>query len=58
MLQLLETIQILNGDEFPIEVLALELVVRAEAKDPLLLELAHQELLHLTMGQLAIIVQS
>lgn len=58
MLDILDTVEIFNGDKFLSKVLTLELVVGAVAKDALLLELTHKYILHLAMSQLAIVVQA
>ena len=58
ILDLPESIHVLHSDELLIEVLAYELIIRTKAKDPLLLELSHEEFLHLVMCQLAIVVHA
>ena len=58
LLQILQAVEVLHGDQLPVEVLALEVFERAKAEDPLLLELPHQDLFHLLVGELAIVVEA
>ena len=58
LLQHLDPIEILNSDQLFLEVVRLEVFVGAEAKYLLLLELFHENLFHLSMGQLAIVIEA
>ena len=58
LLEVLNAVEVFNSDQLPIKVLTLELVIGAKSEDALLFELSHEDFLHLTMGQLAIIVET
>lgn len=55
---MLKAVQVFNRNQLLVEVLALELIVGAIAKDTLLLKLMHQDLFHLPMCQFAIVVKA
>lgn len=52
-----ESVEIFDCDEWLLEVVSLEVVEVAEAEYLLLLKLPHQDLLHLLVGQLAVVVE-
>ena len=54
----LESVEIFHSDQLLVEVLTKEFIVGAEAEDLFLFELAHQDLLHLAMRQLSIVVET
>ena len=56
LLEHLKSVQVLHCDQVLLEVLVLKVIVGAEAENLLLLKLAHQDLLHLAMGKLSIVV--
>ena len=58
LLEYAHPVQVLDSDELLLEVVTEELIEGAEAEDTLLLELAHQDLLHLFVRQFAVVVES
>ncbi len=58
LLEHFKSIKVFNSNEVSFKVLVIKLVIGAKAKYFLLFELSHQDLLHLTMGELAVVVQS
>lgn len=52
----MHSVHVLNRDEVFLEVVIKELIIAAECEDLLLLELAHDQLLHLLVGQTALLV--
>ena len=54
----LDAIEILNCDELLPEVVCSKIIVRVKAEDLLLLELFHEDLLHLPMSEFAIIIEA
>ena len=54
----MDPIEILHSDQLFLEVVRLEVFVGAKAKDLLLLELFHENLFHLSVGQLAIVIEA
>ena len=52
-----QSVQVLHGHQWLVEVVGLEVLVRVEAEDLLLFELPHQDFLHLLMRQFAVVVK-